>query len=72
MAEPLVIIITHKLGSDEAPAPDQADAGELPVLGVKHGSGRAIGSIFRVRALAQIAAGNVPVADGKRRAGLLR
>jgi hypothetical protein len=62
MAKPLVITVTSQARQRRGPAPDQADAGEgIGGLPGPWGQARdlvgAIGSIFTVRALAQIAAG---------------
>jgi hypothetical protein len=67
VAEPLVITIAHKLGKDEAlrrikPALGKASE-SFPVLRVEeeHWSGDRLD--FRVRAIGQVAAGNVRVAE---------
>ena len=67
MAEPLVVSIPHKLGKEEAlrrvkPALSKASE-SFPVLKVEeeHWSGDRMD--FRVRALGQVAAGNVEVGE---------
>ena len=67
MAEPLVILIAHKLGKEEAlrrikPALSKASA-SFPVLKVEEEVWSGDRMDFRVRALGQVAAGNVQVAD---------
>lgn len=67
MTEPLVIIFPHKLGKDEAlrrikPALGKA-AQSFPVLKVEAETWSGDRLDFRVRALGQVAAGNVEVAD---------
>jgi hypothetical protein len=67
MAEPLVITIPHKLGKDEAlrrikPALGNASQ-NFPVLKVEQEVWSEDRLDFRVRALGQVAAGNVQVAD---------
>lgn len=67
MAEPLVITIPHKLGKDEAlrrVRPALAKASEsFPVLKVEEEIWTGDRLDFRVRALGQIAAGNVEVGE---------
>jgi putative polyhydroxyalkanoic acid system protein len=67
MPEPLVISIAHKLGKEEAlrrikPALSKA-SGSFPVLKVEEEVWSGDRMDFRVRALGQVAAGNVQVAD---------
>jgi hypothetical protein len=67
MAEPLVITIPHKLGKEEAlrrirPALGKA-AESFPVLKVEQEIWSDDRLDFRVRALGQVAAGNVQVTD---------
>ena len=67
MAEPLVITIPHKLGKEEAlrrirPALGKASE-SFPVLKVEEEVWSGERMEFRVRALGQMAAGNVQVAD---------
>ena len=67
MPEPLVISIAHKLGNEEAlrrikPALSKASA-SFPVLKVEEEVWSVDRMDFRVRALGQVAAGNVQVAD---------
>jgi Putative polyhydroxyalkanoic acid system protein (PHA_gran_rgn) len=67
MTEPLVITISHKLGKDEAlrrirPALGKA-AESFPVLKVDEEVWSDDRMDFRVRALGQIATGNVQVAE---------
>jgi hypothetical protein len=67
MAEPLVISIPHKLGKEEAlrrvkPALSKASE-SFPVLKVEEEVWSGERMNFRVRALAQVASGNVQVAD---------
>ncbi len=68
MAEPLVVIIPHKLGKEEAlrrvkPALGKASAA-FPVLSVEEETWTGERMDFRVRALGQLAAGSVEVGDG--------
>jgi len=65
MAEPLVITIAHKLGKDEAlrrikPALGKASE-SFPVLSVDEETWSGDWMDFRVRALGQVASGNVQV-----------
>src|SRR5436190_22530221 len=67
MSEPLVITIAHKLGKEEAlrrvkPALGKAST-SFPVLKVEEEIWSGDRLDFRVRALGQIAAGNVQVGD---------
>ncbi len=67
MAEPLVITIPHKLGKEEAlrrirPALGKASE-SFPVLKVEEEVWSNERMDFRVRALGQVAAGNVQVAE---------
>jgi Putative polyhydroxyalkanoic acid system protein (PHA_gran_rgn) len=67
MAEPLVVRIPHKLGKEEAlrrvkPALGKASS-SFPVLAVEEETWSGDRLSFRVRALGQIAAGNVEVAE---------
>ena len=67
MAEPLVITIPHKLGKEEAlrrvkPALGKASE-SFPVLKVEEEVWSGERMDFKVRALGQVAAGNVEVAD---------
>jgi hypothetical protein len=67
VTEPLVIIFPHKLGKDEAlrrikPALGKA-AQNFPVLKVDEETWSGDRLDFRVRALGQVAAGNVEVAE---------
>lgn len=67
MAEPLVITIQHKLGKDEAlrrikPALGKASE-SFPVLKVEQEIWSGDRLDFRVRAIGQVAAGNVQVAE---------
>jgi hypothetical protein len=67
MAEPLVISIAHKLGKEEAlrrikPPLSKASEG-FPVLKVEEEVWSSARMDFRVRALGQVAAGNVQVGD---------
>ena len=67
MAEPLVISIAHKLGKEEAlrrikPALSKASE-SFPVLKVEEEVWSGERMDFRVRALGQVAAGNVQVGD---------
>jgi hypothetical protein len=67
MSEPLVITIPHKLGKEEAlrrirPALGKAAEG-FPVLKVEEELWSGDRMDFRVRALGQVAAGNVQVGD---------
>ena len=67
MSEPLVITISHKLGKEEAlrrikPTLSKASQ-SFPVLKVEEEVWSGDRLDFRVRALGQIAAGNVQVAD---------
>jgi hypothetical protein len=67
MAEPLVIAIAHKLGKEEAlrrikPALSKASE-SFPVLKVEEEVWSSDRMDFRVRALGQVAAGNVQVGD---------
>lgn len=69
MAEPLVITIQHKLGKDEAlrrikPALGKASE-SFPVLKVEEETWSGDRLDFRVRAIGQVAAGNVQVAHDK-------
>jgi hypothetical protein len=67
MSEPLVITVSHKLGKEEAlhrikPALSKA-SGSFPVLKVEEEVWSGDRLDFRVRALGQVAAGNVQVGD---------
>jgi hypothetical protein len=67
MAEPLVVRIPHKLGKEEAlrrvkPALGKASS-SFPVLVVEEETWSGDRLSFRVRALGQIASGNVEVAE---------
>jgi hypothetical protein len=67
MSEPLVISIPHKLGKEEAlrrmkPALGKAQQ-SFPVLRVEQEVWSDDRMDFRIRALGQVAAGNVQVAD---------
>jgi hypothetical protein len=67
MAEPLVITIQHRLGKEEAlrrikPALGKASE-SFPVLKVEQEIWSGERLDFRVRAIGQVAAGNVQVAD---------
>ena len=67
MADPLVITIPHKLGKEEAlrrvkPALGKASE-SFPVLKVEEEVWSGERMDFKVRALGQVAAGNVEVAD---------
>jgi hypothetical protein len=67
VAEPLVVTIPHKLGREEAlrrirPALGKASE-SFPVLKVEEEAWSGDRMDFRVRALGQVAAGNVQVAD---------
>jgi len=67
MSEPLVVIIPHKLGKDEAlrrikPALAKASS-SFPVLSVEEEIWSGDRMDFRVRALGQLAAGNVQVGE---------
>jgi hypothetical protein len=67
MAEPLVITISHSLGKEEAlrrirPALGKAST-SFPVLKVEEEVWSGDRLDFRVRALGQVAAGNVQIAD---------
>lgn len=67
MAEPLVITISHKLGKEEAvrrikPALGKASQ-SFPVLKVEEEVWSGERMDFRVRALGQMAVGNIQVAD---------
>lgn len=67
MAEPLVVRIPHKLGKEEAlrrvkPALGKASS-SFPVLAVEEETWLGDRLSFRVRALGQVAAGNVEVAE---------
>jgi len=67
MSEPLVITIPHRLGKEEAlrrirPALGKASQ-SFPVLSVEQESWSGDRMDFRVRALGQIAAGSVQVAE---------
>jgi len=67
MTEPLVVRIPHKLGKEEAlrrvkPALGKASS-SFPVLAVEEETWSGDRLSFRVRALGQIAAGNVEVAE---------
>jgi Putative polyhydroxyalkanoic acid system protein (PHA_gran_rgn) len=67
MAEPLVVRIPHKLGKEEAlrrvkPALAKASS-SFPVLAVEEETWSGDRLCFGVRALGQIAAGNVEVAE---------
>jgi hypothetical protein len=68
MSQPLVITIPHKLGKEEAlrrikPALGKASS-SFPVLSVEQETWSGDRMDFRVRALGQIAAGNVQVEEG--------
>jgi hypothetical protein len=65
MTEPLVVLIPHKLGKEEAlrrvrPALGRA-ASSFPILSVEEEVWSGDRMDFRVRALGQVAAGNVQV-----------
>ena len=67
MSEPLVITISHKLGKEEAlrrikPALGSASK-NFPVLKVEEETWAGDRLNFRVRAIGQVAAGNVQVSD---------
>jgi hypothetical protein len=67
MSEPLVITIAHKLGKEEAlrrirPALGSASQ-SFPVLKVEEENWSGDRLDFRVRAIGQVAAGNVQVSD---------
>jgi hypothetical protein len=67
MAEPLIVTISHKLGKEEAlrrikPALGKASE-SFPVLQVERETWTGERMDFQVRALGQIAAGNVQVGD---------
>ena len=67
MSEPLVVVIPHKLGKEEArrrvkPALGKA-ASSFPVLAVEEETWAGDRMTFRVRALGQVAAGSVDVAE---------
>ena len=67
MSEPLVVMIAHKLGKEEAvrrikPALSKAST-SFPVLNVEQETWTGDRMDFRVRALGQIAAGRVDVTE---------
>jgi hypothetical protein len=67
MTEPLVVLIPHKLGKEEAlrrvrPALDRASS-SFPILSVEEEVWSGDRMDFRVRALGQVAAGNVQVSE---------
>jgi hypothetical protein len=67
MTEPLIVKLPHKLGKEEAlrrvkPALGKASA-SFPMLVVEHESWAGDRMSFRVRALGQLAAGHVDVAE---------
>jgi len=67
MLEPLVVTISHKLGKEEAlrrvkPALSKASS-SFPVFNVEEEVWSGDSMTFRVRALGQVAAGTVDVAD---------
>lgn len=67
MSEPLVVTIPHKLGREEAlrrvkPALSKASS-SFPMLKVEQEVWSADRMEFRVRAMGQVAAGNVQVGD---------
>jgi hypothetical protein len=67
MTEPLVVKVPHKLGKEEAlrrvkPALGKASSG-FPVLAVEEETWSGDRMSFRVRALGQVVAGNVDVAE---------
>ena len=67
MSEPLVVMIPHKLGKEEAvrrirPALSKASS-SFPVLNVEQETWTGDRMDFRVRALGQIAAGRVDVTE---------
>lgn len=67
MSEPLIVIIPHKLGKEEAlrrihPALGKA-AQSVPTLHVEEEQWAGDTMNFRVRALGQVASGNVHVGD---------
>ena len=67
MADPLIVSIPHKLGKEEAlrrvrPALGKASA-SFPALAVEEEVWTGDRMTFRVRALGQVAAGTVDVAD---------
>jgi len=66
-SEPLVVTLPHKLGKDEAlrrvkPALSKASS-SFPVLSVEEETWSGDRMTFRVRALGQVAAGSVDVAE---------
>ncbi len=67
MAEPLVITISHTLGKDEARSRVEGALGRasssFPVLRVEEERWTGDRMDFRVRALGQVAAGNVQVGE---------
>ena len=67
MSEPLVVMIPHKLGKEQAlrrtrPALSKASF-SFPVLSVEHATWTGDRMDFRVRALGQFAAGRVDVTE---------
>lgn len=67
MSEPLIVRIPHKLGREEAlrrvkPALSKASS-SFPMLAVEEETWTGDSLAFRVRALGQVAAGHVDVAD---------
>jgi hypothetical protein len=67
MSEPLIVRIPHKLGKEEAlrrvkPALSKASS-SFPMLAVEEETWTGDSLAFRVRALGQVAAGHVDVAD---------
>ena len=67
MSEPLVVLIPHKLGKEEAvrrirPALSKASS-SFPVLSVEQETWTGNRMDFRVRALGQVAAGHVDVTE---------
>ena len=67
MSEPLVITISHRLGKDEALSRIQGALGKasssFPALHVEQETWTGDRMDFRVRALGQVAAGNVQVGE---------
>jgi hypothetical protein len=67
MSEPLVVTISHKLGREEAlrrvkPALSKASE-SFPVLAVEHEVWSGDRMDFRVRAMGQVAVGNIQVGE---------
>jgi hypothetical protein len=67
MSAPLVVSIPHRLGRDEATRRLKTGLGQaavsVPVLKVDQEDWQGDRMVFRVRALGQVAAGHVDVAD---------